>query len=106
MDLNSYLSKIGKTVDDVQKIYHGLDHCCRCGCGGNYFDRGSRGFTRAMNKMLSAEFKPLEVGMDVHTRDGRYLQSTGVEIDGVFNVYVNIPYNGMTDKCYCLYFEK
>lgn len=23
---------------------------CRCGCHGNYFERGSRGFTRALNK--------------------------------------------------------
>lgn len=23
---------------------------CRCGCQGNYFERGSRGFTRALNK--------------------------------------------------------
>lgn len=102
MDLSKYLSKVGKTVNDVQKIYHGLDHCCRCGCGGKYFKRGSVGFTRAMNTMQSDSFEPLKPGDIVHTRDGRVLKSESVDVD---MIYVNIPYNGETDKCYCIYFK-
>ena len=26
------LGKVGKKEEDIEKIYHGLDHWCRCGC--------------------------------------------------------------------------
>lgn len=34
----------------VSRIYTGLECGCRCGCHGRYFEPGSIGFTRAMNK--------------------------------------------------------
>lgn len=30
--------------------YTGREQGCRCGCHGNYFEPGTRGFTRALNK--------------------------------------------------------
>lgn len=41
---------------DVSQIYFGKDHCCRCGCGGKYFDKNdvsemTRNIKRA-NKFL------------------------------------------------------
>lgn len=102
MDLNKYLSKVGKTTADIQRIYHGLNRCCRCGCGGKYFERGSAGFTRAMNKMQNKSFEPLAEGDLVHMPNGQTYKSEGIDID---KVYVNIPYNAENDKCYCIYFK-
>ncbi len=34
----------------ITKAYTGLEEGCRCGCHGNYFDTGTKGFTRAINK--------------------------------------------------------
>lgn len=35
---------------EITKAYTGRENGCRCGCGGNYFDPGQKGFTRALNK--------------------------------------------------------
>jgi len=35
---------------EVTKAYTGLESGCRCGCGGNYFNPGQKGFARAFNK--------------------------------------------------------
>ena len=45
------LGQVGKKEEDIEKIYHGLDHWCRCGCGGNYFNHNDKGFRRAINAM-------------------------------------------------------
>ena len=34
----------------IVNIYTGDESGCRCGCRGNYFTPGSKGFTRALNK--------------------------------------------------------
>lgn len=34
----------------IEQAYTGREEGCRCGCHGNYFDKGTRGFTRALNK--------------------------------------------------------
>jgi hypothetical protein len=26
------------TIEQVNNLYIGKGHCCRCGCGGNYYD--------------------------------------------------------------------
>lgn len=45
---------LARILDDwtrpVSRIYTGLECGCRCGCHGRYFEPGSIGFTRAMNK--------------------------------------------------------
>ncbi len=41
--------------DLVTRIYLGKDRHCRCGCGGEYVERGEPGFDRRLkrfNKML------------------------------------------------------
>jgi len=35
--------------DKATKIYYGKDNFCRCGCGGNYANKGERTFTRYKN---------------------------------------------------------
>lgn len=50
MKLDEILAKRGKQVEDIRQIYYGKDHCCRCGCKGNYADVGTPVF-----KALSQE---------------------------------------------------
>ena len=87
MTLNEILNQAGRSLEDIKEIYHGRDHACRCGCCGNYFDRGSRGFTRAINQMNKPEFKNYEV----NAPEGKN--------------YINISYDDYNDKCYCVYFN-
>ena len=58
------LGKVGKKEEDIEKIYHGLDHWCRCGCGGNYFYRDNKGFKRAINAMKKDDFVTINVEKD------------------------------------------
>lgn len=84
---------------EVTKIYHGKDHACRCGCCGRYFEKGDKGFTRAINKLNSDNFSCFENQVQVDTSDIRpdYEYSQG---------WINIPYDpNITDKCYCVYFK-
>lgn len=60
MTFTEALYKAGKSFDDITKVYRGKDNYCRCGCGGNYYYKGEKGFTRAVNQMfklnLESEF--------------------------------------------------
>lgn len=86
------LAEIGKTEDDIEKIYHGKDHWCRCGCGGNYFYHGvdKTGYTRAINKMKKPEFKAYNI--ESH--------------DSSMATWINIPDAMQDNMCYCIYFKK
>ena len=96
MNLDKLINdKYGLRVKDITQIYHGGNNVCRCGCAGNYFKPGDRGFTRALNRIQKADFKLLPLGKDDIDKD---------------KVYLNLPYdadfrNGM-GKCYCLYFDE
>lgn len=91
MTLNDILTKAGKTVSEITHIYHGKDNHCRCGCGGNYFYPGDRGFKRAVNAMSKSDFYCFNV--DFGTSKG-------------YN-FINIPTvdDGAEGKCYCIYFD-
>jgi len=101
MDLIKTLASRKRTIDQITRIYSGRENCCRCGCGGKYFDRGTVGFTRAINKMKRDDFKPLPKGADMWANYGRCV-CRGVEFG---ENYCDIPYNADNDKCYCLYFD-
>lgn len=95
MKLNEIISKVREYVGnevEIDQIYHGLDHHCRCGCGGNYFKKGDKGFTRAINTMSSNLFF-------CYDDEVRICQSGET-------IWANIPYYHRTDKCYCIYFKK
>ena len=40
MNLIAELAKHNRKITDIKRIYSGLCNCCRCGCGGRYFDAG------------------------------------------------------------------
>lgn len=101
MNLVSTLAKYNRKLSDITRIYSGRENCCRCGCGGRYFDRGTVGFTRAINKMKRDDFKPLPKGADMYASYGLQ-KSRGIEFG---ENYVDIPYDSDNDKCYCLYFD-
>ena len=44
-------TKFANFIGEIESIYTGRESGCRCGCLGNYFDPGTRGFTRALNKI-------------------------------------------------------
>ena len=88
--LEEILTNANKTIDDIEKIYFGKDHCCRCGCGGDYFEANceedARGFKRNLNKINT---KPLRID----------------EIEYVDDIYVNIPLVNGNDKCVTIYWK-
>lgn len=89
MNLNEILEPHGLKVDDIKQIYYGGDHVCRCGCKGNYADRGTPTFTRYLNKIAKTPLAgPVEIA------DDKY--------------WVNLPTETSTDigKCFCLYFAE
>ena len=103
-NLAETLTKAGWTEDSIKRIYHGGDHVCRCGCAGRYFDRGTQGFTRALNalrKGFMTESEGDKVWVSGYGHD-EMQTSDGVEID---SVYINIPEakDPRHNKCYCLY---
>ena len=82
----------------------GLCNCCRCGCGGRYFDAGTVGFKRALNKIQKPDFEPLAEGTEViaPAHGHSIVKSEGIVYD---RTYLDIPYNKDNDKCFCLYFD-
>lgn len=102
MNIDEILKSSGRDLNDVTRIYHGYDHSCRCGCGGKYFDRGSRGFTRSINALRKPGTTCLGPGTGVTTRHGEHIVSNGL-VAG--RTYINIPYDAARDKCYTLYFD-
>ena len=77
---------------------------CRCGCAGNYFERGTRGFTRALNvlrKGFMTEAKGDVVYVSGYGHDENQV-SDGIDIG---DTYINIPEwsDPRHNKCYCLY---
>ena len=93
------------TPDNVQRIYSGLDHCCRCGCGGKYYDRGSVGFKRILSKLIAGKVEPYPAGTQRYVTGGghkEWIIEEGLDFHGD---YLNIPIAETSNKCYCLYFE-
>ena len=88
--LEQILTNANKTIDDIDQIYFGKDHCCRCGCAGDYFAAGrpedARGFKRNLNKINN---KALKLN----------------EIEYVDDDYVNIPLVAGNDKCLTIYWK-
>lgn len=87
--LNEILEKAGRKESDIKKIYRGKDNYCRCGCGGKYYDRGEKGFTRAINEMSRDTFTCLDVEAPVGCN------------------FINIPYDDSTyeGKALTIYFN-
>ena len=103
-NLDEALKLAGWTEESITKIYHGGDHVCRCGCAGKYFERGTVGFTRALNA-LKRGFMTEEKGEQVYVSGyghNEYQISDGV--DAQLN-YINVPeYDAPNhNRCYCLY---
>ena len=104
LDFNKLLETANWKEEDIDRIYHGGDHVCRCGCAGNYFERGSRGFTRALNA-LKRGFMTESKGDEVYVSGYGHNEvqiSEGIDIE---TDYINIPeYNAPNhNRCYCLY---
>lgn len=104
MNLIAELTKHNRKITDVTRIYHGLCNCCRCGCAGNYFEAGTVGFKRALNKIQKPDFEPLAEGTEViaPAHGHSIVKSTGIWSELNF---FDIPYDKNTDKCYTLYFD-
>ena len=89
MKLDEILAKRGKQVEDIRQIYYGKDHCCRCGCKGNYADAGTPLFKRYLKKLMASEAQGIIEWSP---------QPYGT-------CWLNIPVDSARDMCYCLYFE-
>lgn len=87
MKLEELLEKYNKTIDDIKDIYHGKNNWCRCGCGGNYFSHGDKGFTRAINRL----------------KDNDYCKVESTEYD---NNWINIVDEARDNMAYTIYWKK
>lgn len=104
LNLSKTLAAAGWTEESITRIYHGGDHVCRCGCAGTYFERGTTGFTRALNKLRKG-FMTESKGDKVYvTGYGHNEMQTSDGIDAQLN-FINIPEAGAANhnRCYCLY---
>ena len=93
------------TPDNVHRIYSGLDHCCRCGCGGKYYDKGSVGFKRILSKLIAGKVEPYPANTPRYVIGGGHNEQIieeGLDFGGD---YLNIPIAETSNKCYCLYFK-
>ena len=47
------------TIDQVDNLYIGKGNCCRCGCGGDYFevDENERAIEKCLRQMASGEYE-------------------------------------------------
>ncbi len=105
-NLMNALAKVNCTEDSIHRIYHGGDHVCRCGCAGKYFERGSKGFTRALNALRKG-FMTESNGEVVYVYGYGHNEeqiSKGIDIT---KEYINVPIydDANHNKCYCLYFN-
>lgn len=106
MTLQQMLDSVHSTYkpEDVRRIYSGLDHCCRCGCGGKYHEKGEIGFKRILNKLIAGEVEPYPAGAVRHVQGGGHNENIIEEGLDYGQKYLNIPIAGTSNKCYCLYF--
>ena len=104
LDFEKVLSNAGWSEDSITRIYHGGDYVCRCGCAGNYLERGTRGFTRALNilrKGFMTDEKGDKIWVSGYGHNEQHI-SDGIDIS---DNYINIPIanDPRHNKCYCLY---
>lgn len=115
MKLEDIIKPAGWTIDSITRIYSGLDHCCRCGCGGKYHERGTIGFKRILNKLITGKVVPYPAGKKRHVTGAGHnevIEEVGIDYGGSAydggkmpaNVdYINIPIDETSNRCYCLY---
>ena len=98
------LAKAGWTEESIAKIYHGGDHVCRCGCAGKYFERGTKGFTRALNALRKG-FLTESNGDNIWVSGYGHNEMQVSEGIDIRTDYINIPEanDRRHNKCYCLY---
>lgn len=96
MSFEELLNECGMREENIEKIYHGLDEHCRCGCGGRYFYKNISldkvGFNRALNAMKKKDFMTINI-------EARKFGKNNDEM------YINIPEYDKDNKCYCIYFK-
>ena len=105
MKLDEILKPAGWKVEDITRIYSGLDHCCRCGCGGKYHDKGTTGFKRILNKLIKGNVIPYPTGTKRYVTGGGHNEEIVEEGLDYGGSYINIPIDGTSNRCYCLYNE-
>lgn len=84
----------GLDLSQLTRIYSGKNHCCRCGCGGRYFEKSDKSFQSVLAR--------LERMMRDNCKDS---EEADCGRDGAGG-WVNIPYgHPRSNKCYCLFFK-
>lgn len=71
-------------AEEIQKIYMGPDHICRCGCAGEYVIRGQPKFEMRLKKFMKKTEKAKT--------------DTSIEVDDGGN-YVNVSYGKNRAMC-------
>ena len=100
-NISLILKEANWTKSDIDRIYYGGDHVCRCGCAGNYFEKGSRGYTRHLNSLVNHTATIRPAGEVHYSRyRGDDVVCEGIDIGPN---YINIPIANTEDKCICLY---
>ena len=84
----------------IGRIYTGLEAGCRCGCHGRYFEPGTVGFTRALNK--ARKLNPIVTETDDYSVSGKLInEQTLHDYDGKVTAhayrYANVGSDGVTE---------
>lgn len=93
--LELILNALNKSINDINKIYVGDTHGCRCGCHGKYHDYNTRGAKMALTKII----KIMNEDKVIKWKDINYTDA---------DCYLDIPYitdNG-AERSVCLCFKK
>jgi len=87
----------------VERIYTGHEHGCRCGCLGRYFDPGTTGFTRALNKIkkLNPTVKVVEANDDINAACAEVAEGVAI-CDGSLFVDLCLP----NDRTITVYYSE
>lgn len=82
---------VNVTLDMVDNLYVGKGNCCRCGCGGNYFEPAehAKKIERSLKKFASGKY-------DVTVQDGYIfeivLSERETNLRGDIQTYVHCLY--------------
>lgn len=92
MNQNEVVSLIENLqLERIQTIYKGINHICRCGCGGDYFEPTKENDVPKIKRMLKRAIGYVKNGNDYEVSD---VYTMGGE--PTFNI--NIPTNDTSER--------
>ena len=91
MNQNEVVSLIENLqLEQIQTIYNGINHICRCGCGGDYYEANQENAPKIM-RMLKRAIGYVQNGNDYEVSD-KYTMG------GAETININIATNDTSER--------